>query len=210
MERLVSCREEVCRGRLRRRPGGRARREPVGEAAALRLAQAQPELGAPPQDIVGGPRPFVADEVLDLALVETVPKCAPSLSARRRRRCAAPWCRRSRRGAPRWPHQSTERWREIGRGSSPKAKSPPGSVAPRVQRAVAGERRGEPLQRLLGEAAVGGDLAADDVEQRRLARGRRVRARSRASPPAPRPRPRRTAGARPHRTRPRPRARSAR
>ena len=46
------------------------RMKPFGQAAYLCLSQAQAELGAPPQDVVGRHRPFVAHEVLDLALVE--------------------------------------------------------------------------------------------------------------------------------------------
>ena len=48
--------------------------------------------------------------------------------------------------------------------------SPPGRVAPAVQRLLHRREEGlQLLQRVFGELAIGGDLAAEDREQRRIA-----------------------------------------
>ena len=44
--------------------------EPVGEGRPLRFAQMQVLLGATPEHVLGGLRPFLRDEIADLGLVE--------------------------------------------------------------------------------------------------------------------------------------------
>ena len=137
----------------------------------------QAALGPPPQDVVGGARPLFAHQVVDLGAVSPSPKSSP--------RSAAPSPMPSTCGA-REPCRRASRATQLGaaaRGSArcssathaampAGGRSPPGSTSLAVHRRL--HRREVRLQlgeRVLGELAVGGDLAAEDRQHRRARPG---------------------------------------
>ena len=188
--------------RLRRRRGRRARREPVRKAAALGLAHAQSELGPPPQDIVGRHRPFVPDEMLDLALVEAVRRSATprSLSV------AAPDRMLARQGAVGCGQAVGQR--RASRNGKLAARSAASRSRWSMREVAAGQRRAaRPGRAHARETTAPSFFSASSARWRNVVilppmmlssggspSGPRARARSRASPPGPKRRPRRSSG----------------
>ncbi len=170
------------------------------------LAEAEAELGAPPEHVLGGHGPFVLDQIADLAPRRDRPRTAgpDRLATWQGRAARARVVRRSARAAARAACRERRRPPSAGRPRrrSGCGKSPPGSAAVAVHGLPLGaEETLDLLQHGFGEPAIGRDLAAEDVDDRRAVPRRRPSAHSRASLPAPSRRRRRRAGARRNRSR---------
>ena len=179
-ERVVDVEQQPAHAAARRRSACKRlhhRAEHLRHALALRLRHQQAGLGAPPQHVLRGPRPFALDEIAQLALGEAGAEILAQVAVadhRLRMRAVAPEDRRSvASGMCGWLPKNASR--ASTRGTPPK--SLPGqrrAVGPRGLHAR--EVRRELVQRVLGETPVGGDLAAEHRQHRRRARRRRPRA----------------------------------
>ena len=147
-------------------------------------------------------RPFLAHEVVDLALREPRAEIAAEIRRATSHR-RAPASRASRAAAQRRARSPPSICGYLRRSSlshaarSPSRRSPPGSAALAVHCAFMSGKYGRQIaQRVLGQLAVCRDLAAERRQHGRARRWHRPSARSRASRRRDRTRRRRTAAAR--------------
>ena len=166
---------------------GHERRKP----RPLVAGSVQSELGPAPQHVVGSlRRRFVRHQIADLGRRQVGAEVWSEIveAPGGRQDVADPRARRPAPGGGRGSRSGTDRRAAARRSASSMpstSKSPPGSGAPLVRVWPRAEHRRELFVGLLGETAIGRDLAAVDRQQRRLDRRRaRAPAHSRAACPA--------------------------
>src|SRR6185437_11661576 len=157
------------------RSARRRRREPLREGVSLRLAHVEPVLGAPPQNVVGGFGPFLRPQIARFRLVEIGTEDAPEIGERgggadqlfRPRAVEPPIMGGQTRRQPRMPGlEAGQEGGEVGVGDIAAGQRRLRCPGRRHRR----KERLQPVERVFGELAEGGDLAAEDVERRRPAR----------------------------------------
>ena len=150
---------------------GTTRRQVRGDGIALRLRHRQAALGAPPQHIVRGARPFLGHQVIDFARGEARAEVLPQVGHRLR---IAQNVQRARAvSAGQSAQQVGGQLRKSATQQSKEGVAVAvGQVAAR-QRLVArplgfhaGEVRRQLRERGFGQLAIGGDLAAEDRQHR--------------------------------------------
>ena len=154
-------------------------RHPVVEGGNFGSRQAQAELRSPPYHVIGGSGPFVAPSGTRLRF----PSSRRQRTGRDRPaiwRFRAILSRGCRRHAPagwhgRWPGTDNSAISSaVSAATAETSMLPPGSGDLPVQPSLALALRkygDKPFQRFFGEAAIGGDLAAIDRQQRHAAGG---------------------------------------
>ena len=146
----------------------RTRRRAPRAAAGI----AEPALGPPPQHVVGGARPFLAHEIVDLgrgqAVAEILAEIGRSSSRRPAPSARSEPCRRAR---PRTSVRGQRRVAALQLGD-PRGDAAGRQIAAGQHRAVGprglhrGEERLQLVERVLGELAIGRELAAEDRQHR--------------------------------------------
>src|SRR5690349_2903258 len=135
----------------------------------------QPELGPPPQDVLGGRSPLLTAQIVDLALVERRAEMPAEIAERLgsveqplgARAVAAGIMLGDGRRQPAMPLAELTLERSEVRAFDVTA----GQWRRRRPRSAHGGKEGpEAVERLLRQATIGSDLAAEDRQQRRLAR----------------------------------------
>ncbi len=146
---------------------------PLRDARGLRGGEVQPQLGAAPQRVLGGAGPLRVHHVSQLRLGEAAAEGLAEVGHAARVREDGP------RACPVGPRQAVRQGGGQPGVAAPQVAQEAGEVAAGQVAAGQGGAAGpgggagcgqvgqQPVQRVLGEAAVGGDLAAEHREHRR-------------------------------------------